>query len=514
MEHIKSKDVEVGDILAVKCKENFPCDLIILAASSLKGKCYVMTANLDGESNLKPKLALRETRKYMNVSFLKNLSGQIECQNPSPDLFSFSGKATIVKDYGIEKCSIGIDNLAMRGTQLRNTDYILGLAVYTGPDTKMSQNSKINSNKFSSVERILNFCFILYLVLLLSEVALCLTLGAVYGLEADIEAGGQRPRHWYLASRGQNAESLMSDGVSYLILFSYIVPASLYVTLEIQRVVNSMFIIWDRDLVTGGSDPPMVNCSDINEELGQINILFTDKTGTLTENVMVFKAASIAGTLYSVEDLRKRKRFKCSYADMAGRTHYDEVDTSEEPKITERQEKKIHQFLMALCLCHSGQVTPKEDIIRDGDLFYGCSNESFVSDEDDVDGLGHSLTKFEYNAPSPDEKAILEGCSELGMKFAGEDEVKSNCRVLDTRSASSSVKSYRRLHTLEFDSVRKRMSVIVRHPGGKTYLITKGAESSLMPRCVAGPSQETEEHIDQCAVLGVLADSSIFSSFI
>ena len=52
MEHIKSKDVEVGDILAVKCKENFPCDLIILAASSLKGKCYVMTANLDGESNL------------------------------------------------------------------------------------------------------------------------------------------------------------------------------------------------------------------------------------------------------------------------------------------------------------------------------------------------------------------------------------------------------------------------------------------------------------------------------
>ena len=357
MEHVKSKDVEVGDILAVKSKEKFPCDLIILATSSLKGKCYVMTANLDGESNLKPKLALRETRKYMNVSFLKNLSGQIECQNPSPDLFSFSGKATIVKDYGVEKCSIGIENLAMRGTQLRNTDYILGLCVYTGQDTKMSQNSKINSNKFSSVERMLNLCFILYLVLLLSEVALCLALGAVYGLEAETEAGGQRPRHWYLASRGQDAESLISDGVSYLILFSYIVPASLYVTLEIQRVVNSMFIIWDRDLVTGGADPAMVNCSDINEELGQINILFTDKTGTLTENVMEFKAASIAGTLYSVEDLRVKRRAKCSYADMARRTDCDEVNSSQEPRFTERQEKKIHQFLMALCLCHSAQVS-------------------------------------------------------------------------------------------------------------------------------------------------------------
>ena len=271
LEHIKSKDVGVGDILAVKSKEKFPCDLVLLAtsslqvsvhlycrepvvmslystvqcthvlyrtgyhksvhystvytctepviSSSLQGKCYVMTASLDGESNLKPKLALRETRKYMNVSFLKNISGHVECQNPSPDLFSFSGAATIVKDYGIEKCPIGIENLGMRGTQLRNTDYILGVAVYTGQDTKMSQNSKINANKFSSVERILNFCFILYLVLLLSEVVLCLALGAVYGLEAEAEAGGRQSGHWYLASRGRSGETLVSDGVSYLILF-------------------------------------------------------------------------------------------------------------------------------------------------------------------------------------------------------------------------------------------------------------------------------------------------------
>ena len=80
LEHINSKDVRVGDIIAVKNKDKFPCDLIILATSSLKGKCYVMTANLDGESNLKAKLAVRETRKYMNVSFLNNLSGKVECQ--------------------------------------------------------------------------------------------------------------------------------------------------------------------------------------------------------------------------------------------------------------------------------------------------------------------------------------------------------------------------------------------------------------------------------------------------
>ena len=79
----------------------------------LKGKCFIMTANLDGESNLKPKLAVKETRKYMNVSFLKNLTGYIQCQNPNPDLSSFTGTLHISKEYGLEQCSIGIENLGI-----------------------------------------------------------------------------------------------------------------------------------------------------------------------------------------------------------------------------------------------------------------------------------------------------------------------------------------------------------------------------------------------------------------
>ena len=202
---MKSKRLKVGDIVAVKNKETFPCDLLILATSSLAGKlsssnifkidlifagkCYVMTANLDGETNLKPKLAVRETRKLINVGLLKNLTGQIECQNPTPDLFSFSGLIQLEREGGAETHPVNLENLGLpggsfnaklppeiqlvavlRGTQLRNTEYILGLVTFTGPDTKMSQNSKINANKFSSVERTINLCFIAYLLLLLAEV--------------------------------------------------------------------------------------------------------------------------------------------------------------------------------------------------------------------------------------------------------------------------------------------------------------------------------------------------------
>ena len=139
----------------------------------------------------------------------------------------------------------------MRGTQLRNTDYILGVAAYTGQDTKMSQNSKINANKFSSVERTLNFCFMAYLCLLLVEVILCLSFEAGFSLEADTGDGGgghTRPRHWYLTARPQSMQSVLSDGVSYLILFSYIIPASLYVTLEVSASKSSIrrFVITEK----------------------------------------------------------------------------------------------------------------------------------------------------------------------------------------------------------------------------------------------------------------------------
>ena len=234
---------------------------------------------------------------------------------------------------------------------------------------------------------------------------------------------------------------------------------------------------------------------------------------------MVFKAASIAGRMFSVEELRVRRPPRCSYADVAATAHDEAADSDTGARISERQEKKIHQFLMALCLCHSAQVNIKSSVValilhlkvalregtKDGDLFYGCSNESFVYDEAEAEGIGPALARLQYTATSPDEKAILEGCSELGMKFAGEEEARGTCQVLDTRAAPSpQLKTYRKLHTLEFDSARRRMSVIVRHPGGggKTYLVTKGADSSVLGRCVAGPGLETARHIEQCAMAG------------
>ena len=219
-----------------------------------------------------------------------------------------------------------------------------------------------------------------------------------------------------------------------------------------------MFIAWDLDLYDYETDEPAkVNCSDLCEELGLIEILFTDKTGTLTENVMLFKNASISGVKYDPEAL------------MVAEATSDSSDSGNEPEITE--------FLTALCLCHTVQVTGREE-------------------EDQG---------IHYTAASTDEKAIIEACADLGVKFIGEEERKDStvARLSDTRAGQEEVKEYQKELEFYFDSERARMSVIARYPSGKIMLITKGAESSVLPRCVSGPVDVTSHHIDEYAQLGL-----------
>ena len=192
-----------------------------------------------------------------------------------------------------------------------------------------------------------------------------------------------------------------------------------------------MFLAWDRDLYSSETDEAaQVNCSDLCEELGLIEILFTDKTGTLTENVMLFKDASINGVKYDFESL------KVSPAPPAPAADADR--DSEEEEITE--------FLTALCVCHTVQVTGSEE---DQDL--------------------------NYTAASADEKAIIEACAELGMTFLGEEEREDTVmRLRDTRGAGrEEIKEFQKELVLGFDSERARMSVIARYPSGKIMLITR-----------------------------------------
>ena len=197
----------------------------------------------------------------------------------------------------------------------------------------------------------------------------------------------------------------------------------------------------------------------------------------------------------------------CSFSDLAHRcsSHLHLLLPPPPPRAGEGEgrreggeERQIVEFLTALALCHTVQVaeaSPEDNL--------GCDNESFVFDEEDEAMVAAMRgRRLAYTASSPDEKALVEAAHRLGVTFAGADE--EVVRVVDSRAPGPpTLKAFQRLHTLEFDSGRRRMSVVVRNPSGSLVLVTKGAESSVLPLCREGPVEEVTRGIDTYAVQGL-----------
>lgn len=131
-----------------------PCDLVMLHTSDPHGKCFVTTANLDGESNLKiqhipleiPKIGLNQL----------HLLGTIECESATADLYSFNGKIEVHGTLEMPILPLSAENVLLRGSRVKNTEYIVGCAIYTGMRTKLGLNSQMTRNKFSSSEFYIN----------------------------------------------------------------------------------------------------------------------------------------------------------------------------------------------------------------------------------------------------------------------------------------------------------------------------------------------------------------------
>lgn len=166
MKSIKSQDIEIGDIVLVKNHQEIPCDLVLISSVNSSGKCHVTTANLDGETNLKVRECLDVTKSMQSPESLNRLKGVIECEQPNSDLYEFIGTMKLERAAS-DGYPLGPQNLLVRGSRLQNTTFVYGIAVYTGFETKLALNSRVTSNKFSSVEKTANRYLISYLIILL-----------------------------------------------------------------------------------------------------------------------------------------------------------------------------------------------------------------------------------------------------------------------------------------------------------------------------------------------------------
>lgn len=305
------EDLKNNDIIILQENEEVPADMILLNSKIFNGrkiKCrsfsFIQTSSLDGETNLKKK----QSNLCLNISpctsnfgnenlFLcecdKKILKDLDSIDISPGGSEFKDISALVK---IDSRSMlqSEKNIILRGTHIRSTTMLLGLVIAVGEDTKIAKNqhkSGLKRSKFErKVERKMFYIFLLYFVtLFISCVILTLNLRSD---QTDL---------FQIDKLSTNA--LQLTGTNY-ILYSYLIPLSLFVMIEIARVFQKAFIRFDSDIKGA-----FCRNSNVTEDIGMIDIVLSDKTGTLTDNKMSFNFYDIGHGIEPVQKININDAF-------------------------------------------------------------------------------------------------------------------------------------------------------------------------------------------------------------
>ncbi|KAF0696732.1 Aste57867_12534 [Aphanomyces stellatus] len=454
-------DLRVGSIVKVLQNQVIPSDLIILASSSPIGQCFTMTANLDGETNLKIRwvpfqLVGSECFEEKDAAAIWAMmeGAVIEAEEPSRRLDRFKAMLTTKDDT---KISINMSNILLRGVLLRDTAWVVGVTIYTGKDTKIQQNSGETPFKASSLSKLTNVMTyqIIVLQVLLQIIAVI------------IEASAATPP--YIPKNTQSAVNGFWLFLTYTLLFSNFVPISLQVTVDITRFFQAIILRLDPDM-SSDDVGVTVRVSDLNEDLGVIQHIFTDKTGTLTSNNMEFRKCAIdgisfgntpseishtpRGSVQSAQNSRMRSMLvfpkRSKREGMSPRpvlSHVNIVDRALTEKVKEEKHELFVQFFVNLAV--NSAVVPIMDA---------------------------NSGRLVYSAISPDEEALVCAAKHFDITLLKHDTTSV------TISRFGEIVHFDILQMFEFSSERKKSSIIVRERGKKSLMLyCKGADTVVFP---------------------------------
>ncbi|KRX22928.1 putative phospholipid-transporting ATPase IA, partial [Trichinella nelsoni] len=439
------ENVNVGDLVKIVDGQFFPADLVLLSSSEPQAMAYVETSNLDGETNLKLRQGSVKTAHLLSHETLGEFFAYLDCEPPNRQLYELSGKLTLPDNTEIP---LGPDQLLLRGSLLKNTQWIFGVVIYTGHETKLMLNSNVAPLKRSNVDRITNNqILILFVILMITSL--------ISAIAAQIWSNTYQTSSWYLGLYEVQSTHFGYNFLTFIILYNNLIPISLQVTLEVVRFVQAIFINFDLEMYYAPTDQPAAaRTSNLNEELGQVKYIFSDKTGTLTRNIMMFKRCSIGGIIYGQNESEK----------------FDDPNLLRNLNTRHVTSPVIREFVTMMAVCHT--VVPEKPSDETGEL--------------------------QYQASSPDEGALVRGAKDLGFIFH------TRTPEAIVLSAIGISERYEILNVLEFTSNRKRMGVVVRTPNKKIKLFVKGADSVIYERLASNQlySDITLDHLKEFAASG------------
>ncbi|PTB69437.1 phospholipid-translocating P-type ATPase [Trichoderma citrinoviride] len=494
--YVQWQHVQVGDIVRLRRDEPVPADIVMLHATGPNGVAYIETMALDGETNLKAKQACPLlAERCGTVDELRSVQATVVSEDPNLDLYSYNGRVTVDG----ETVPLSMNNVVYRGSTLRNTTMAIGLVINSGEECKIRMNANKNIHaKKPAMHSTINK-MVLFQIAIVISLAVGFTIG-YYTWENKTE-----DKSFYIVRSGvyDGRVSFKQIFFGFLIMFNTLIPLSLYISLEVIKI-GQLFLLQDVDMYDPVTDTPMVaNTTTILENLGQVSYVFSDKTGTLTENLMRFRKMSVAGVigLHNMDaqgdeaaapnksDRAKGKQpISSTHAMMASTQGQGDNETTtlgpsrrastashlrtktvanshNEASYVRTEElleyirrrpntpfsEKAKQFLLCIALCHT------------------CLPETNESGE------------IEYQAASPDELALVEAARDLGYILIDRPAQSIKLQMQDADGVLQT-ETYQALDVIEFSSKRKRMSIIVRMPDNRICVFCKGADNVVMAR--------------------------------
>ncbi|XP_019498906.1 PREDICTED: probable phospholipid-transporting ATPase IIB isoform X2 [Hipposideros armiger] len=433
---VKSSDIQVGDLIIVEKNQRVPSDMVFLRTSEKAGSCFIRTDQLDGETDWKLKVAVSCTQRLPALGDLFSISAYVHAQKPQLDIHSFEGTFTREDSDPPIHESLSIENTLWASTIVASGT-VIGVVIYTGKETRSVMNTSNPKNKVGLLDLELNQ---LTKALFLALVALSVVMVTLQGFVGP----------WY--------RSLFR----FLLLFSYIIPISLRVNLDMGKAAYGWMIMADSSI-----PGTVVRTSTIPEELGRLVYLLTDKTGTLTQNEMVFKRLHLGTVSYgtdTMDEIQSHVRDSCSqlHSQATSSTPPRKAQSSA-PKVRKSVSSRVHEAVKAIALCHNVTPVYEPRAGGTGDTEHAEVDQDF-SDENRT-----------YQAASPDEVALVQWTESVGLTLVSRD-----LTSMQLRTPGGQILTYSVLQTFPFTSESKRMGVIVRDEStAEITFYMKGADVAM-----------------------------------